>query len=290
MRTILLAFALISTTCFSQTQIGNADFESWTGDPAPKDRPTGWNQLNHTLPSPLDAFVPQTCFKVTPGYNSATCLRTLTVSTFQGPANGIATTGTIDYTNQLVNGGVAFTDRPDSLTGYYKCQPSTADNGTVEVTLLDLADDTVGRALFSTPGTDVTTWTYFSVPFVYVFTTAPDLAVALVSSSNGYTAVVGSEITVDQLNLVYNPASINENNGLDIDVFSYSNEIFINLEKSNLNDVIFEIYDVAGKLITTKNLNAKSLNRIHLTENSGIYIYKIKSDGHTKSGKLLINQ
>lgn len=289
MKLFVLLFSVFSLSAFSQTQISNSDFENWTTDPAPKARPVGWNQLNHTLPSPLDAFVPQTCFKVTPGYNSTFCLRTLTVSTFQGPANGIATTGTIDYTNQIVNGGVTFTDRPDSLTGYFKCAPATTDNGTVEVTLLDNAGDTIGRALFATPGSAVNTWTYFSVPFVYNYTTAPDKSIALVSSSNGYTAVVGSEITVDQINLIYNPASITETNVLDVDVFSYQNEILINLETSQLTDVFLELFDLTGKAILSKQLNSYSLNRIMIQEGSGIYFYRVTTSGLSHSGKLLIN-
>lgn len=290
MKQFLLAALFLSGTAFAQTQISNADFENWTGDAGAKDRPVDWEQLNHTLPSPLDAFVPQTCFKTQPGYNSSTCLRLLTVSTFQGPANGIATTGTIDYNNQIVTGGVPFTDRPDSLTGYYKCSPASGDNGTVEITLMDNAGDTIGRALFATPGTAVSAWTYFSVPVVYAVSSAPDKAVALVSSSNGYTAVVGSEITVDQLHLVYNPQAVTENTLSDIDVITRENTVMLSLNDSHLKNPQIEIYDLTGKIIYTQSLNNNQINYFTLNATTGIYIYRIITDKNACSGKIFIQQ
>lgn len=285
----LFAFSIVISTMGSAQQILNSDFETWTGTAA-KERPDYWNQLNSTLPAPLDAFVPQTCFKTTPGYNGTYCIKLKTVSTFQGPANGIATTGTIDYNNQTVIGGLYYNLRPDSLTGYYKCAPATGDNATVEYTLLNTLGDTIGRGLFATPGTTVSSWTRFSTPIVYSSASAPDTAIALISSSNGFTAVVNSEITVDALQLIFNPASVSENNIQNIEILSSGTGVMINLNNIILDQPYFELFDITGKIIYSSSLQNQRVNSISTEVRNGVYLYKLTTSGSSRTGRLYLTK
>ncbi|MBX7095802.1 MAG: T9SS type A sorting domain-containing protein [Flavobacteriales bacterium] len=286
----LLACCLTATVLQAQ-QLPNASFESWTNASGAKDRPTDWNQLNSTLPSPLDLFVGQTCFKTTPGYNSATCVKlvTATAPAPQNEANGILTTGTIDYVAMTVTGGLAYPYRPDSLVGYYQCNPATGDNGTVEMTLLATNGDTVGRALFSTPGTAVSTWTRFSAPFIYSLSQVPDLGVALASSSNGYNAVLNSELWVDELSIVINPQSVNENNEKTISVLYHNNGILIDLSSAKGNISQFSLFDLQGKEILSKSISNGSVQFISAELSTGVYYYRWSNQDKSQSGKLAIS-
>lgn len=286
---LLLFFVLCFSISVYAQQILNSDFETWTGTAA-KERPTNWNQLNSTLPPPLDAFVPQTCFKTTPGYTGTYCIRLKTVSTFQGPANGIATTGTIDYNNQTVIGGLFYNLRPDSLTGYYKCIPASGDNATIEYTLLNTLGDTIGRGLFATPSATVSNWTRFSTPIIYNQSILPDTAIALISSSNGFSAVVNSEVTVDALQLIFNPAAVQETNIQNIDVLSKGTDIIINLNHVSVESPYFELYDLTGKAVCSSPLQNQRVNTISTNVQNGLYIYRLFTNGSTRTGRLYLTR
>ncbi len=271
-------------------QLPTNDFETWTG--TGKDiRPVSWEQLNHTIGSVLGAFVAQTCFKETTNpHAGAACIKLVTVNSPQGPANGIATTGTINTTSQGVDGGQAFTGHPDSLVGYYKYTPVGTDKATFEIVLKPANNtDTIAWARFVSPNAAVSSWTRFSAPLIYRNSNPIANEVCLLSSSDGHNAVVGSVVWVDDVQLIYNTTSIKENSISNVNIFSSQKQIVVDLFHYT-QETTLEVYNVNGQLVKSSNLVASQINEINLPQlSTGVYIYKLKSESGMKTGKLFIN-
>lgn len=279
----------VSFTVYAQ-QLPNNSFETWAGN-GNNEKPNDWNQLNASLPSSVAAFVPKTCHKTSPGHTGTYCAKLETVNvTIQGATNGILTTGNIITTPPYgVDGGITYPYRPDSLIGWFKSDPETGDLGTIEITLLDSSQDTVGRGKFYTPSTAVSTWTRFAVAIDYYLPGTPDKAIALASSSDGFNAVVGSLLWVDDFELIFNPVSVEENQLDDIRVYGNGNKIYVNLLHQQFENPTLSIFSIDGKLIQTKNLQNNSINEIEDNFSTGIYIYTINDHQNSISGKISLN-
>jgi len=283
---VLFSFATLSLVA---QQLPNASFETWAGS-GNNEKPNDWNQLNASLPAAVAVFVPKTCHKTTPGHTGTYCAKLETVNvSIQGPTNGILTTGNIITSPPYgVDGGITYPYRPDSLVGWYKSAPASSDLGTVEITLLDVSLDTVGRGKFFTPSTAVSTWTRFAVKIDYYLPGTPDKAITLASSSDGFNAVVGSLLWVDDIALVFNPLSIEEKNETEISVYTNNGFAYVNLLGMELENPVINYFSIDGKLLLTQNLSNNSLNSIQTNFSNGIYIYSIESGNKLYSGKISV--
>lgn len=284
-----LLFSSLTTISLIAQQLPNASFETWSGS-ANNEKPDSWNQLNASLPGSVAIFVPKTCHKTTPGHTGTYCAKLETVNVaIQGPPNGILTTGNIITTAPYgVDGGLPYPYRPDSLVGWYQSAPAATDLGTVEITLLDAALDTVGRGKFFTPSTAVSTWTRFAVKIDYYLPGTPDKAITLASSSDGFNAVVGSLLWVDDLELIFNPLSIEEDSDPVIGVYSNNSLVYVNLLGMELENPVIHYYSIDGKLLLTQKLENNSLNSLYPNFAEGIYLYSIQHGDKLFSGKIAL--
>lgn len=284
----LLSFFWLTFSSVAQ-QLPNAGYETWNGT-GNNEKPDDWNQLNASLPSSVAIFVPKTCHKETGAHSGTYCVKLETVNvTIQGPTNGVLTTGDLITSPPYgVEGGLPFPYRPDSLVGWYKSASATGDLGTIEVTLLDVNADTIGRGKFFTPSSAVNSWTRFAVAVDYFSGATPDKAITLASSSDGFSAVVGSLIWVDDLAFVYNPLSITEESEKNIPVYSNNKNIYVNLSGITLENPVLNCYSVDGKFLLSKNLENNSVNSIYTGFSDGIYIYSLQNGNNTVSGKVAL--
>lgn len=284
-----LVFSSVITISLVAQQLPNASFETWAGS-GNNEKPDDWNQLNASLPAPVAVFVPKTCHKTTPGHTGTYCAKLETVNvTIQGPTNGILTTGNIITTAPYgVDGGIVYPYRPDSLAGWYKSTPATSDLGTVEITLLDVNLDTVGRGKFFTPSSPVSSWTRFAVKIDYYLAGLPDKAITLASSSDGFNAVVGSLLWVDDLELIFNPLSVKESTDPVIQVYSNNALVYVNLLGMELENPVIHYYSIDGKLLLTQNLSNDSVNSLYPGFADGIYLYSIQHGDKLFSGKIAL--
>jgi hypothetical protein len=284
-----LVFSILATFSLKAQQLPNASFETWAGS-GNIEKPDNWNQLNASLPSSVAIFVPKTCHKTTPGHTGTYCAKLETVNvSIQGPTNGVLTTGNIITSPPYgVDGGLNYPYRPDSLVGWYKSSPAATDLGTVEITLLDASLDTVGRGKFFTPSTAVSSWTRFAVKIDYYLPGTPDKAITLASSSDGFNAVVGSLLWVDDLELIFNPLSIDENEEIFVPVYSNNALVYVNLLGMELENPVINYYSIDGKLLLTQNLTNNSLNSFYSGFAEGIYIYSIQHGDKISSGKIAL--
>jgi len=236
----LLTFSLLSIglTAAAQTQITNGGFETWTGSGV-NIEPTDFNSNKSGVG--LASLGGQTCFQDQSIFHGGSS--SVRVETISGPfgvvVNGNVTSGIVHApsTNKLegylgtVNSGdasdvrrIAFTGRPDSVTGWYQyVAGNAAEKGKVRVILHtgqyndpetpyngnhpDLSANKIGDALFnSAAGVNVSTWKRFSVPFSYVSVATPSFVMINVTSSdNQNTTVAGSKMWLDDIQFIYVP-------------------------------------------------------------------------------------
>ncbi len=259
-------------------QIPNAGFENWDNVSAGnQDKPTSWNTVNSSL-GILGGTIGQTCFQSTDARTGSYSIQLKTIDppifpTGNPDINGIASTGEVETTAPYgINGGITFTGTPDSLVGYYKYAPVSNDIGTVEMVLSGANSDTIAHARFETPSTMINTYTRFSVPFVYRNTNTPTTAVHLLSSSDGFNPVVGSQIWIDDLSLVYNPVSLNELSAskaaFQVNVINDKLGV-VNPDALPYNQLL--VYNMMGELVLTSSKPLVSLQNLPV----GVYIYTI---------------
>ncbi|MBL0342257.1 MAG: T9SS type A sorting domain-containing protein [Bacteroidetes bacterium] len=253
----------------------NPGFENWTQVGNHYD-PNNWNCLNPST-AILGVF---TCIRAT-GVDVHTgnyAIKLTTKSVFGIKANGIASTATLITTPPYgVTGGIPYTQRPDSIVGWYKYNPaSAADSGFVEIVLLDAGNDTVGFARFDTPNSSVTTYTRFSKAITYFSPDSPVLSYWVLTSSDGTNPIVNSTLFVDDLDLVFNPSSISD--GQASNTIQLLNTIagdVLLIENTTPIASMLQIFDNAGRLVLEADV-LTGANNLNVTElKSGLYFYSI---------------
>ena len=245
---ILAAFSIGAS---AQTTITNGGFESWGNTVPASDtctEPTNWySDLSGSSNAMLGI---ETCFKSTTAHSGTYSVKVTTEKDLilggliTEYINGVVTTGvvnaptttktdgyigTVNYSTASDIRRMPFTGQPDSLVGWYQYTPaSSAERGKVRAILhignyFDpetpttyhpaCIDSEVASAVFytDTPGTTVSSWTRFSVPFtyttgLYASGSAPAyIMINVTSSANQSTAIQGSTLLLDDLQAIYNP-------------------------------------------------------------------------------------
>lgn len=120
----LISILLVTVTLVRAQSTPNAGFESWTSHSSimgSYDTPdSGWSCSN----SQTSIIGIYSCYKSTSAHSGTYAIELITKS-IGSPFNvlvpGIATTGTIPSSiSGSITGGIAYTLRPDSITGWYK--------------------------------------------------------------------------------------------------------------------------------------------------------------------------
>jgi hypothetical protein len=319
--------SLAAGAAFAQTTINNGGFENW-GNPSPgnANEPTGW--YSNKSGSNLAQAGPQTCYEDNSVVHSGNASVRLESKTYLAitVVNGNVTTGVINapstnksdgfigtqnYSDTTDQRRMAFVGKPDSLVGWYQyTQGGATETGRVKAILhtgqyfdpetpttyhIACASNKIASAEFTTPASNVGTWTRFSVPFVYLDTsiTPEYIMINMTSSSDQTTTVSGSKMWIDDLEAIYNPppsngvAAITSDN--NVKVFSSNKTLYVDFYNRNNGRSIISVFDLSGKCIGSYNITNSNLNTIDLSGlNSGLYLYKLNSDGYQKAGKFVV--
>lgn len=264
----------------AQNDIPNKNFESWSGQNA-----TSWNNLNSVAPG--------SCTKATQpadihGGSAAIILTTLTA--FAQTVPGTAATGTINLLQQTITGGIPWTDRPDSLTGWYKYAPVGNDAGNIVGILFNGNRDTIAVATFFPTGT-VSTYTYFKSAFEYRLSDTPTEALFVMASSGATGGQVNTKMYVDDLGVVTNP-TVGIEGATSTRVSIFPNPVSDNLyiDMAGVEGATASIFDMTGKKVAQHNLSAK-VNNINVTNLAkGMYVYQVRIDNNTvlKTDKFIV--
>jgi hypothetical protein len=280
--TTITAFAFFTVTA-QTSDIPNKAFELWSGQNA-----TSWNNLNGVAPG--------SCTKATAGadiYGGSGAIILKTLSVFNTTAPGTAATGTINLLQATVTGGTPFTDRPDSLTGWFKYAPVGNDAGNIVGILLsaDPARDTIAVAVFFPSGT-VSNYTYFKAAFEYRLPDAPTQALFIMASSGATGGQVNTMMYVDDLGVVYNPTVGVDEAEATKEITVYPNPVSdnLNVNMAGIQGANVSIFDITGKKVAQHNLTEK-LNSINVASlANGMYVYQVNSNtnGTLKTGKFIV--
>jgi hypothetical protein len=184
-KNLLFISCLVANISISLAQTpANGNLENWaTTPPATYENPIGWATSNDIV----GGFGLANVTKVTTPVQSGTYAAKLeSIDVFGlSTAPGLIGIVTIDPLDQSLTPGIAFTSRPDSVTGFYQYAPISGDNFLVYGLLTKwngTSRDTIGTAEF-TSGSTVSSYARFAAAFNYANATVPDSLTLIISSS-----------------------------------------------------------------------------------------------------------
>ena len=273
------------------TPFPNGDFESWT--PVTIEEPDDWTTINFAgyMSGQYSAI------KTNDSYDGNYAVRLETVNVYDD-SMGFITNGEL-FDDDGPEGGMAVSQNPKKITGYYKYTPVGPDTALVGVYCFrnDQSSSTttlLDSSLVYLPA--AYNYTYFEVPLTYnAWPLVDTLNISFASSNimdNGSYVGLGSVLYLDSLNVSYYPLSVDENLASENDFLVYPNPakdfIYIESKFPVRDDVIFSLYNSQGKLIFEENFNSENQFMINISKfSNGIYFYKINTQNIRKSGKIL---
>ena len=203
---------------------------------------------------------------------------------------GLVSNGNIDINSQSVSGGVPFTERPVSFSGWYRAEPVGGDTySLIAVLINENTGDSVGVAIFEENST-VTDWTQFVQPVQYLNQQTPTLLQITMFASDPLDPQDGSIVWFDELDYQSITVGITENQANRIK--AYPNPILddVYFELGEIDQVVVTVYNIIGARVLEANLSGVN-NRLDVSSlPSGTYIYQMASlEGEPiKSGKLQV--
>ena len=295
----------------AQTQFDNASFEDWEeiGFGPEIIEPVNWSSIKSTDNESLNSAAPVVWGRSDDAHTGNYSVYLHSVAVFGIVVTGTITNGRIhaDFNPDL---GYMYTDtidsrwhtrisgRPDSLTGWYKSNPSTGDFPTVKVVLhtgyaqMSALSDTssyVASAVISLPEEQVTEWRRFSFPINYYKDETPEFALVILTSSNGVSAVALSEAWFDDLEFIYNDGtSIIEKDSDKLEVNIYNNQLSVFLRTNKKENYTLTIYDVNGRILLNDSGITNQKNHYKLGLRSGIYIVSVNYNGKALTKKIIL--
>ncbi|MCE3279913.1 MAG: hypothetical protein K0S44_2104 [Bacteroidetes bacterium] len=291
----VVALAMASLGVFAQAT-PNAGFETWTHNSFPSyDTPNSWDNLNPSTGS-LGVY---TCLKATAGadvHSGSAALKLITKSVFGQIANGIVTTGTINTTTQTIGGGISYSGRPDSITGFYKYTSVSGDNGFVELQLLGAGGDTdtVGYARFVTPSSSVGSYARFAKQVVYRNSNPVVKSIWILSSSkDAVTHFVGSSLWADDISMVFNSSTgIKEVPKAQLTVGPNPANNYVVIQNPDAKRIELRMFDVTGRQVTSIQTENATGTLDVSSFPQGLYMYSITDESKKviKTGKIIVQK
>lgn len=288
MKRILLSLSLFAFTSVTSAQIPEAGFENWSSGSC--DEPSGWNTVNGST-SILGLCTAQ---QETANPNSGTSALKIQTGELGFPVfqtvPGLVSNGTIDVQNQSVNGGIPFTERPVSFSGWYRAEPVNGDSySLIAVLINENTGDTVGASIFE-GATTVNSWTQFVEPVQYLNEQIPTLLQITMFASDPLNPQDGSTVYFDDLDYQTITVDVNELASTNVSVYPNPavDEVFF--EIGDNENTTLTIYNILGLKVQEQPLRA-STNQIDIaTLPTGTYLWQVSSvEGvRLKTGKLQV--
>ncbi len=285
---IFIVFSSFSAALAQNAATPNPGFENWTQVGNHYD-PDNWNTLNPNT-SILGVF---TCTRASgvDVHSGNYAIKLTTKSVFGITANGIASTATLVTTPPYgVTGGIPYTGRPDSITGWFKCNPASAsDSGFVQFVLLDSNNDTVGFCRNTFPNAAVGSYTRFAKAITYFSSATPALSYWILSSSDGTNPVINSNLFIDDIDLVFNSTAINDlTNAENIYVQNTVSDGILKINNENKENYKLQLYDATGRIHAEFEV-VRGENNFNIEQLvPGIYFYRLYNNSSLfLSGKVV---
>lgn len=275
---LFLAIALMFAAAISKAQtVPNGNFETWT-NPNGYLVPSNWETLNSMTSS---AGV----YTATRGGTSSDYYLKLISQNVSGMGvmPGIAVSGMLNMNNLSAMSGFSFAYRPLAFTGKWQFMGNSAnDIGYIKVLLTKWNSsmqmrDTVGYVSQNLNGMQMS-WANFSFPFTYNNANVPDSCIIILNSS-GSNPEVGSYLYINNLGFSGTTTSVNDIQTTGtFKIFPNPANQQIQIDLSGLKSTAqqFEITDLAGRVVVTKESNGSLLQTISISQlAAGNYLLRI---------------
>lgn len=292
-----------------QQQLENPGFENWDDATGPYIEPSQWSSIKTSDASSLNPSAPQVVDRSTDAHSGTYSLYLENKTAFTIVANGIVTNGQVHADINPNNGYVftntsdakwntAFTDKPDSIVGWYKYTPSSTDHGKVDVILhtstsFNFPGDEdgpkqVARARFDLPNSTISSWKRFSKPFHYFNSSTPEYILVVLTSGDSTLAKNGSKAWFDDIELIYNPLNVEEMTGDDIAVGVSSGDLML-WGKEGIGEMVnVELINLQGQVIGQKRWNPSYSTEWILNNVHGVYLLRFFIEDRWVSKKIYI--
>ena len=250
------------------------------------DKATGWKAQNSNSNSAVSGIN-----KATSHYSGNYSVQLTTLGVSGSGSTAFITSG---YLSQYYGpkGGLPYSNTSDTLTGYYKYTTTGAglDTGRLHLSLTVAGVNVGGNNYYFLPSP---TWTYFEMPFSAG--TTPDTIRIDLLSSDWNTAVPGSVLSIDYLQLKSQPLPpVGINNivapNYEISVFPNPVNDILNIMVGNASGKIeVRVYDMIGSAFDRKSYDVAptviTLSVGYLP--TGLYFYEVRNNGTITNGKFL---
>lgn len=307
---LLTTTAFLSLSAFGQTQIGNSDLEQWEAAPAGQE-PVNWNSFmtaSGSFSGFADVQIEQSS-NVRPGSAGTVSARIWSRDAgFGVVANGNMTLGKINMGNitpsnpsnhnKTITGDPEFseaiTDMPDSIVFWVNFNPiDDTEMARVKATLhddfdyLDPEDATSSTHVVAIAELNYDTtggWERMSIPFNYSgpATTVEYILVTFTTNMSPGGGDPNDEVFIDDIELIYNPNSIEESQLANVNAFLNNETSEINFTFDDGVSGEYAIYDTSGKLINSGAMSAK----VPFDAPQGIYIVNVRIGTSLKQFKV----
>lgn len=304
---LLPFFPGISMFCSAQSQIPNGGFEIWevtdTIPPINPADPVGWTTSNFLM----NAGGNQTVFMTDDAVEGNYAVRLVTDTSVVLPPFGNGMLDTLSgfvalgVVNQINPGGIAYSERPDSMSVWVKGIVVPGDTSSILATLTRFNPTTQANDTIATSGrigitsTD-TVYKKITVPFNYISSENPDLILFQVGVGGRRESEIspGNELFVDDIQLIGLTTSIQQvntlNKTLKIMPNPFSDQTRFEFENPNNDRLDFTLINSSGQIVH----QAQGIHGIQYTMQRnnlppGQYFFLFKNNnGTVYNGKLII--
>jgi len=201
----LMAIMMAAFFMVSGQGVPNGDFEVWTAT-GNYQEPDSWSTPNPTTASlGLYTVTRESTLKQSGSYSA----RLQTRSLFGLQIPGLLTLGTFSINlitmEAKIEGGIPFTWRPESMTGYLQYEPKFGDECFIGVLIMrqnGTGWDTLGNGSYTSTST-LTAWTQFTIPIDYTSSATPTHLNIIILSSDRDNPQPNSTLFIDNLQFNY---------------------------------------------------------------------------------------
>jgi hypothetical protein len=310
-----IVFWLAVTSFFivqAQSQIENAGFETWDEIAISANdtirEPVDWSSLKTSDNASLSPLAPVVCWRSAEAHSGSYSVRLENIATLV-IANGTVTTGRVHPDLNMAKSYMytdpgdgrwnnPFTSRPDSIAGWFRYIPQGSDSVQVKVLLhkgngkepdTEYLADRIATANFRTGVNTGSQWMRFSAPFIYTSDQAPQYALVILNSGNGFFPVTGSIAFFDDLTMIYNSTSVKTEVTTTESLYLQGNH-HIMIQGGKPEDYTFaRILDITGRTAWSGPVTSDRIDISGADLKNGIYIVSLTGNSRMLTQKIIVH-
>jgi hypothetical protein len=309
----IMVFTLAGVS-IAQSQLENPGFEEWEdiliNITDTTREPVDWSSLKTSDNEQLSNFAPVVC-KRSPDAHSGKYAIELTNINSLVVANGAATNGRIHpdldldkaymFTDtQDSRWNTPFTEKPDSVAGWFRYAPQGDDALQIKVILhkgfgkqpdADSATSWIGDAEFYSVLNTGNQWHRFSAPFNYNSDEIPEYVLVVLNSGNRFDPVAGSIVYFDDIEMIYNSPQSSVKNPAAAAGFVYivNNQYLVMKGFSQLSFNTAKILDITGRQVWNGNVSGDRIDISSVNLKKGLYLVTLRGKSEIYAQKILVH-